>query len=76
MVELQVFRFQILVSLMLSAQTRDSTTAQAVANLKTLPNGLTVESIQKTKEKKVDQMICKVGFHIRVSSLSGSMGRM
>ena len=39
-------RFQTLISLMLSSQTKDEVTAQATGNLrKNLPGGLTLESI-------------------------------
>jgi endonuclease-3 len=61
---LQVFRFQTLVSLMLSAQTKDQVTAAAVLNLKR-DGPLTVERILSMSEAQIDALICKVGFHQR-----------
>lgn len=63
-------RFQLLISLMLSAQTKDEVTAKAVANLRAeLPGQeLTVSSIIATSETEIDRLICKVGFHTRKAS--------
>ncbi|ETO10276.1 hypothetical protein RFI_27100, partial [Reticulomyxa filosa] len=59
-------RFHLLVALLLSSQTRDPVTAQAMAKLKTKFNGLTVEAICSVKDiKQIDECICKVGFHNR-----------
>lgn len=56
-------RFQTLISLMLSSQTKDPVTAEATANLRrTLPGGLTLESILAASEEDIAQCICKVGF--------------
>ena len=54
-------RFQILVALMLSAQTRDQCTAEAMGNLKR--HGLTVGKISRTTEAKVCELIKPVCFH-------------
>jgi endonuclease-3 len=59
----KVYRYQTLISLMLSSQTKDPVTAQAMANLK--KHGLTVDNILETEETKIDELISKVGFHKR-----------
>ena len=56
----QVRRYQILVSLMLSSQTKDHVTAGAMHRLQ--KHGLTVENILKTQEDMVAQLIYPVGF--------------
>lgn len=58
----RVFRYQILVSLQLSSQTKDEVTAAAVSNLKT-NNVLNVESIATIDPVLLDKLISKVGFH-------------
>lgn len=57
----EVFRYQVLVALMLSSQTKDETVAAAMVQLQA--HGLTVESIRSTSDADLDAMICKVGFH-------------
>ncbi|TPX35352.1 hypothetical protein SmJEL517_g02208 [Synchytrium microbalum] len=62
----KVFRFQTLIALMLSSQTKDETTAAAMANLKShQPGGLTVETVLAMDDRQLDGYICKVGFHNR-----------
>jgi endonuclease III len=62
----QIQRFQTLVSLMLSAQTKDTVTSVAVIKLQTeLPGGLCLESILKVDERVLDDMIKAVGFHTK-----------
>lgn len=64
----QVSRFQLLIALMLSAQTKDEVNAVAMATLRrelTPKGGLTVQAVRDTDEKDIDKMICKVGFHNR-----------
>ena len=63
----KVHRFQLLIALMLSAQTKDEVTAYVMSNLrKELPgNELTVSSILATSEQTIDKLIYKVGFHSR-----------
>lgn len=56
-----VQRYQTLVALMLSSQTRDEVTAEAMQKL--LKNGLTPENIVVLPEKKLNALISKVGFH-------------
>eukprot|EP01097_Dermamoeba_algensis_P009197 TRINITY_DN638_c0_g1_i2.p1 TRINITY_DN638_c0_g1~~TRINITY_DN638_c0_g1_i2.p1 ORF type:complete len:232 (-),score=29.32 TRINITY_DN638_c0_g1_i2:44-739(-) len=62
----KVFRFQVLVSLMLSSQTKDQITAEATRSL--MKHGLTVQNMIKTDEKIIDSMIAKVGFHKKKAS--------
>jgi len=57
------FRYQVLISLMLSSQTKDQVTAEAIRNLQ--KKGLTIENILKMSEKEIDKCIEKVGFHNR-----------
>lgn len=60
------YRFQTLVSLMLSSQTKDAVTAQAMHNLSNqFADGLTVDNIIASDESLIDSLICKVGFHGR-----------
>ncbi|MES1921281.1 alpha,alpha-trehalase nth1, variant 4 [Bonamia ostreae] len=60
----KVQRFQILVSLMLSSQTKDSITAQAMSNLKrNLENGLNLESVLGSDVLRIEKEISKVGFY-------------
>jgi endonuclease III len=49
---------------MLSSQTKDPITAEAIENLKAhKPDGLTVDSILSMDPKVLNGYICKVGFH-------------
>lgn len=66
------YRFQILISLMLSSQTKDEVTHQAVADMdkyfKSIGfRGLCIEGILATTPSKIDELIAKVGFHSRKS---------
>jgi endonuclease-3 len=55
-------RFHTLVSLMLSSQTKDPVTAQAMANLHAhWKDGLTVQNMIAVKDATLDSLICKVG---------------
>jgi endonuclease-3 len=54
-------RFQILIALMLSSQTKDATVGQAMRNLQ--KHGLTVENLLQTSHEDLDRLIQKVGFH-------------
>lgn len=64
-------RFQTLVALMLSSQTKDTVNAVAMARLKAElppwrpgePPGLNLENILAVQESKLNEMIEKVGFH-------------
>ncbi|OAD80654.1 hypothetical protein PHYBLDRAFT_104922 [Phycomyces blakesleeanus NRRL 1555(-)] len=62
----ETYRFQTLVALMLSAQTKDTVTSVVVRNLqKDLPGGLTLESILNVNEQELDDRIRAVGFHTK-----------
>lgn len=56
----EVQRYQILISLMLSSQTKDQVTFEAMRKLK--ENNLTVENILKMSEDKIGELIKPVGF--------------
>ena len=56
----QVIRYQVLISLMLSSQTKDQVTFAAVEKLK--QHGLTVNNILKTPHTKIGELIYPVGF--------------
>lgn len=57
-------RFQTLVALMLSSQTKDTVTAVAMKNLQdNLPGGFTLESILVVTPELLNELIAKVGFH-------------
>lgn len=56
----QVRRFQVLVSLMLSSQTKDQVTGAAMQRLRA--HGCTVENIVATDDKKLGELIYPVGF--------------
>ncbi|RIA93240.1 putative endonuclease [Glomus cerebriforme] len=65
-ITLQTSRFQTLVSLMLSSQTKDHVTAAAIQNLRQkLPGGLNLDNVLQAEEKFLDDCISKVGFHRR-----------
>lgn len=65
----RIFRFQLLVSLMLSSQTKDEVNFQAMRNLHSglialgHKDGLSLESIVTLSEGEIDAFILKVGFH-------------
>jgi len=60
------FRYQTLVGLMLSSQTRDQMTAKAFHNLQeNLPGGLTVESVRSCDDTELATLIHPVGFHVK-----------
>ncbi|KAI8090168.1 DNA glycosylase [Gilbertella persicaria] len=64
-----VQRFQTLIALMLSSQTKDTVTSVAVAKLqKELPGGLCLQSILNVDEAALDKMIAAVGFHTKKAS--------
>ncbi|KAH0611100.1 uncharacterized protein H6S33_011527 [Morchella sextelata] len=62
----KIRRFQTLVSLMLSSQTKDTVNAVAMKQLREgLPGGLCLESILAVEPKRLDELIYIVGFHNR-----------
>lgn len=57
-------RFQTLLALMLSSQTKDTVTAVAMKNMQdNMPGGLTIESILVIGPQLLNSLISKVGFH-------------
>ncbi|KAN0061732.1 orotidine 5'-phosphate decarboxylase [Thecaphora frezii] len=70
-------RLTTLVSLMLSSQTKDPVTAEAVYNLqRTLPDGLCLESLLSASEETISQCINKVGFWRRKTGYLKSVARI
>lgn len=65
----QVQRYQVLLSLMLSSQTKDQVTAGAMQRLRA--QGLTVDNILKTDDSTLGTLIYPVGFW-RVSPACGN----
>lgn len=65
----QVRRYQVLLSLMLSSQTKDQVTAGAMQRLRA--RGLTVDSILQTDDSTLGTLIYPVGFW-RVSPVCGT----
>ncbi|KAK6507262.1 DNA N-glycosylase and apurinic/apyrimidinic (AP) lyase [Arthrobotrys musiformis] len=62
----KVKRFQHLIALMMSSQTKDQVTGEAMRRLQTeLPGGLTLESILQVSPTRLNELICQVGFHNR-----------
>eukprot|EP01111_Echinosteliopsis_oligospora_P007492 TRINITY_DN2263_c0_g1_i1.p1 TRINITY_DN2263_c0_g1~~TRINITY_DN2263_c0_g1_i1.p1 ORF type:complete len:468 (-),score=166.72 TRINITY_DN2263_c0_g1_i1:114-1517(-) len=60
------FRFQTLVSLMLSSQTRDQVTGKAVRDLQAkLKGGLTVDSVRHADPSTLSALIRPVSFYVR-----------
>jgi len=57
---LQVIRYQTLLSLMLSSQTKDAVTHGAMEKLKS--HGCTIDNILATTDDKLGQLIYPVGF--------------
>ncbi|GFS28735.1 hypothetical protein NPIL_208531 [Nephila pilipes] len=56
----EVFRYQTLISVMLSSQTRDEVTHAASQRL--IEHGLTVDNILKTPDEKIGELIYPAGF--------------
>jgi endonuclease-3 len=65
------YRFQLLISLMLSSQTKDEVNYKAMSNMKEyflkngFNDGITLEAMQWVEERKLDELIFSVGFHTR-----------
>lgn len=57
----QDMRFQCLLSLMLSSQTKDQVTAAAMSRL--IEYGCSVENIASTKEGQIEELIYPVSFY-------------
>ena len=65
-------RFQCLISLLLSSQTKDPVTATAIRNLQATEAGLTVQAMLHTVESRIDQLICKVS--VPMCAITGGEG--
>lgn len=67
----RIYRFQLLISLMLSSQTKDEVNYDAMVKLQTAylakgyADGLCLDAILASTEKEIDSYILKVGFHNR-----------
>ncbi len=57
---MKVFRFQVLIALMLSSQTKDAVVGDAMRKLQ--KHGLDVENIRATSDKELNDLIYSVGF--------------
>lgn len=57
----KVYRFQVLVALMLSSQTKDAVVGETMRALQ--EHGLTAQNIHNTDSEKLNSLIGKVGFH-------------
>lgn len=70
----EIYRFQLLVSLILSSQTKDEINYKAMLSMKTYfqsvghTYGITIDAINEVDEKKLDELIFSVGFHTRKAS--------
>lgn len=58
-------KYQILIALLLSSQTKDEVTYAAVTSLNEILGVLTPENVLKAKEEDLQRAISKVGFHRR-----------
>ena len=67
----RIYRFQLLISLMLSSQTKDEVNYLAMKTMHEgllangYKDGLCIEALLELTEKELDDYICKVGFHNR-----------
>lgn len=65
------YRFQLLVSLMLSSQTKDEVNFKTMQKMKSyfqsqgFKDGITIDSMEWIEERKLDELIFSVGFHTR-----------
>ena len=59
----KIYRYQVLIALMLSSQTKDKVTANAIKTLQQY--GLNPENIDKLSQDDLNELIKKVGFHNR-----------
>ena len=57
----KIYRFQVLVALMLSSQTKDAVVGETMRALQ--HHGLTAQNIHNTDSEKLNSLIGKVGFH-------------
>ncbi|QRG36393.1 hypothetical protein FDK38_000731 [Candidozyma auris] len=67
----RLYRFQLLISLMLSSQTKDEINYEATQRMKEyfiskgFPDGVCIEAIRASTETEIDGLIQRVGFHRR-----------
>ncbi|PSK40991.1 hypothetical protein C7M61_000658 [Candidozyma pseudohaemuli] len=67
----QLYRFQLLILLMLSSQTKDEINYEALQNMKAyfiskgFENGVCIEAVRSSTESELDELIKRVGFHRR-----------
>lgn len=70
----KIYRFQLLISLMLSSQTKDEVNFEAMKRLqseclkKGYPDGLCLQAVLGSNEVEIDEYILKIGFHKRKAS--------
>ncbi|KAI8609882.1 DNA glycosylase [Chytriomyces sp. MP71] len=75
--EPKVFRYQNLVALQLSSQTKDPINAAAMARLKEqLPTGLTPQSVLDVSEKRLQELLYGVSFHLKKAVYMQSTARI
>ncbi|EPX74710.1 DNA endonuclease III [Schizosaccharomyces octosporus yFS286] len=73
----EVFRFQTLVALMLSSQTKDTVLGPTMKCLKeNLPKGLCLQDIREIDEVSLNKLIEKVGFHNRKTTYLKKMAQI
>ena len=60
MLRLQVYRYQVLLGLMLSSQTKDQVTSAAMMKLRN--HGCNIDNILQTSDEKLGELIYPVGF--------------
>jgi len=68
--KIQIYRFQTLIALMLSSQTKDPVVAAAMKILQSRPDGLSLATILDISWEELDQCISKVGFHNKKSNVT------
>ncbi|CAI5757026.1 unnamed protein product [Candida verbasci] len=61
----KLYRFQLLISLMLSSQTKDEVNFATMTKLNEHLGELNLENMSKLNEVEIDKLICKIGFHNR-----------
>ncbi|CAR27743.1 hypothetical protein ZYGR_0N02290 [Zygosaccharomyces rouxii] len=82
-IEPKNYRLQLLTALMLSSQTKDEVTAQAMENIMQysmeefkITQGITLETLLRIDEKKLDELIKSVGFHTRKAKYVKQMAQI
>ncbi|GCE97583.1 DNA N-glycosylase and apurinic/apyrimidinic (AP) lyase [Zygosaccharomyces mellis] len=82
-IEPKNYRLQLLTALMLSSQTKDEVTAQAMQNIMKysmeefkIPQGITLETLLRVHEGKLDELVKSVGFHTRKAKYVKQMAQI